>query len=219
MVAEASCYFVARKESYDYIAFVRYGDVVRVLLQGMKCCIVLRMADLLRDEELWEYYLVSVLLTPEENRRALENEYPGTWYIRAQWDHKRMHFREQTACTTGFNRDWLKDGGVGSKPRKMSNGRRVKRFWKNFRAMTRKNRSVNDLFYPYIPEGVGLFEEYLYKTIEVAIEYIEFDMEMTQCDINEFVAKHVGVAKKWDMPLEVTNMIMRYGMQRPLYLQ
>jgi len=165
---QASCYYIHFNRGDEYIIFIRYDDMIKIYINGYSKWIIISFEDLLNNSHLYNYYLLSLLLTENPNKLSLCN---NKLYISSKKDWKRMHF-----ITNYENNICLKKNVfLQKKPTKITTSKKIKKFKKAFNSFLNYCYYPNSHYYPLINTELGTFDDYLYKQFENELDEIEYE--------------------------------------------
>lgn len=203
MLIQASCYFIHRNRGYPRIVFIRFDDMVRIYFNNDKP-IVIKIEDILNNKELYEYYLVSLLLTENPNELYYNKDdiNDKSLYISSIKDWKRMHYNNDYENNFRVKKNIF----LQEKPKRVSSNKKLRKFKKKFNEFIHDYYYPNTFYYIYENPDLGLLDDYIYKEIESELEEIECAISF---QIKEKKRKNViiNLCYKYNIPNELIEKI------------
>ena len=137
MATEISCYHIHANRSPKTIAFTRFNNFVKVSISSYRT-VTLAMKDLVEIPHLFEYYLLSLVITGDTskvvhsehmNTEHYHGEEPFKYAVSTEIDWKRMYF---TGYYTDVYLNISRDPFKSQEPKRKTSDKKVRKFVKNF---------------------------------------------------------------------------------------
>lgn len=198
MIKQASCYYIHRNRFTDYITFVRFDEFVYVYVHTNKP-VIIYLEDIFNDPKLYNYYLLSLLLTEDPNKLVKDN---NRWNISAYKDWKRMYISEKYECLFEFKRNIFNK----QKPKRISSDKKIRKLYNRLDKFYEDNDKNNNYYFPYIPELENIFDDYLYKQIIYELDDIEYSIILQEEELKKYTLLYSSNI----LPIELVRKIMSY---------